>query len=359
MFKICIVFLLSITLVSAKPTLEEMISQMIVIGFEGQKEGDKWVEQIAKDIKRQKIGGVILYGKNIQTPTQLKKLTHYLSSSSPQNLPLMVVVEEEGGAESPFEARKGFSSLPFAYEITKNNDIDEAQNMYDKRAEELYRSGVTINLAPVLDVQPKDSKPFMRSYAPYEEIVTTYAMLFINALQKHSVMPVVKYFPTAGANVWDNFSSQVDVSQTWRFEQLKPYYDLISTGNVEGVLMSHVLHKELDKDNPALFSSLIIEGLLREKMHFEGLVFVDNLRTDSISPTIDFKSRIVRSIQAGVDVLIFDNYFADNASAPFTVSKIITEAVRSGEISKERIALSYERIVNHKQKIRKRQSHVD
>lgn len=59
------------------PSLEEMIAQMIVIGFDGEKEGDKWVEQIAKDIRRQKIGGVILSQKNIQTISQLKKLTDY------------------------------------------------------------------------------------------------------------------------------------------------------------------------------------------------------------------------------------------------------------------------------------------
>jgi len=347
------------TLSHATPMLEEMIAQMIVIGFDGQKEGDKWVEQIAKDIKRQKIGGVILHEKNIQTPTQLKKLTHYLSSNAPQTLPLMVIVEDEGGEETPFGAKKGFSPLPSAYDIAKKSDIEEAEKAYAKRAEELSNGGITINLAPVLDLQPKNKNPILRSYSAYEEMVTTYAMLFINALQKYSVMPVVKYFPSSGANLWDNFSSEVDVTPIWRFEQLKPYYDLISVGNVEGVLMSHVLHTELDKSNPALFSSLMIEGLLREKMHFEGLVFVDNLRTDSISHTIDFKSRIVRSIQAGVDVLIFPNYFADNASAPFTVSKIITDAVRSGEISKERIALSYERIVKHKQKTRKRQNHVN
>jgi beta-N-acetylhexosaminidase len=359
MLKVCIIFLLSTMLAHAKPTLEEMISQMIVIGFEGQKEGDKWVEQIAKDIKRQKIGGVFLHEKNIQNPLQLKKLTHYLSSNAPQSLPLMVIAQDEGGEETLLHPKKGFSALPSAQALAKYSDIDEAEKWYDKRAEELYQSGITINLAPVLDLQPKNSVPIERRYSSHEEMVTTYAMLFINALKTHHVMPVVKYFPTAGANLTDHFTSQVDVTPSWQFEQLKPYYDLISVGHVEGVLMSHVWHKELDQKNPALFSSLIIGELLRGKMHFEGLVFVDNLRTDSIAPSIDFKTRIIRSIQAGVDVLIFPNYFADNASAPFTVSKIITDAVRLGEISKERIALSYERIEKHKHKTLKRQSHVD
>ncbi|MCD8476550.1 MAG: hypothetical protein LRY68_00155 [Sulfurospirillum sp.] len=64
------------------PSLEEMIAQMIVIGFDGEKEGDKWVEQIAKDIRRQKIGGVILSQKNIQTISQLKKTYRLFKSTN-------------------------------------------------------------------------------------------------------------------------------------------------------------------------------------------------------------------------------------------------------------------------------------
>ena len=73
--------------------LDDMIAQMIVIGFDGSKEGDKWVDQVAKDIKREKIGGVILIDKNIQTIAQTKKLTDYLKAQAPKEAPLLVAVE--------------------------------------------------------------------------------------------------------------------------------------------------------------------------------------------------------------------------------------------------------------------------
>ena len=57
--------------------------------------------------------------------------------------------------------------------------------------------------------------------------------------------------------------------------------------------------------------------------------------------------------------MVFTNYFADSASMPFTVHKIITDAIKSGELSQERIALSYERIARFKQKLSKRGSHVN
>lgn len=340
-------------------SLEEMVSQMIVIGFDGQKEGDKWVEQIAKDIKREKIGGVILESKNVQNAAQLKKLTQYLKSQASIKLPLFVIASEEGGEDAFLNPKKGFLSLPSAYELAKNKDIAEAEKLYMQRSLELMSSGININFAPVLDLQPKNPPTFMRSYASYEEIVTTYASLYINALQSNNILSVVKYFPTSGENLNDDFSSEVDITASWRFEQLKPYYDLITFGKVDGVLMSHVMHKELDKNNPALFSSLITEGLLRGKMHFEGVIFVDNLRTNSLSNSIDFKTRVIRSIQAGADVLVFSNYFADNASMPFTVNKIIMDAIRSGELTKERIAQSYERIEKLKQKLSQRQNNAD
>jgi len=352
--------LIFLSFLNAKvPTLDEMIAQMIVIGFDGHKEGDKWVDQIAKDVKREKIGGIVINDKNVQNPQQLKKLTQYLQSQASQKLPLFIIGEEEGGEEALLHVKKGFDTFPSAYEMAKNYDITEAEIRYNKRSAELSKSGINVNFAPVLDLQPKNSPSVTRAYSSYEEIVTTYAMVFISALQEHSVIATLKYFPTAGSNLWDNFSSQVDVSSTWRFEQLKPYYDLIGSKKVHAVLMSHVLQKELDTTNPALFSPLMIEGLLRGKMHFEGVVFADNLRTNSLPQSVDFKGRIVRSIQAGADVLVFTNYFADNASMPFTVTKIIQDAVRSGEITKERIALSYERIEKLKHTIAKRQNHAD
>ena len=359
MKQLLLLFLLFNSVYAKTPTLDEMIAQMIVIGFDGQKEGDKWVEQITKDVKREKIGGIILGDKNIQSPQQLKKLTHYLQTQAPQKLPLLIIAEEEGGDNSLLDSKKGFESLPSANDMVKNYDIYEAEKKYMKRSAELSRAGINVNFAPVLDLHPKEGTKISRSYSSYEELVTTYAMLFVQSLKEHSVVATIKYFPTAGSNLWDDFSTQVDVSNQWRFEQLKPYYDLIASKNVQAVLMSHVIQKELDKTHPALFSPLIIEGLLRGKMHFDGVVFVDNLRTNSLPQSIDFKGRIIRSIQAGADVLVFTNYFADNASIPFTVTKIIQDAVRSGELTKERIALSYERIEKLKSTLAQRPSHVD
>ncbi|WP_041958340.1 glycoside hydrolase family 3 N-terminal domain-containing protein [Sulfurospirillum arsenophilum] len=364
MLKFLLTCLLFASFLHAKtPPLEDMIAQMIIIGFDGTKEGDKWVDQIAKDIKREKIGGVFLMDKNIQNPVQLKKLNEYLKAQAPKDLPLIVAVEHEGGEKSLFEAKKGFSEVPSAYELFKNKDIAEAEQLYQKLSHDLAKSGINVNFAPVLDLQPKkdvyENAKLQRSYSSYEEIVTTYAMLFINALHAEGVTPVVKYFPTAGANLWNNFSSEEDVTSTWRFEQLKPYYDLIAYGKMDAVLMSHAMHKEIDSNNPTLFSKLVIQGLLRDKMHFEGVVFTDNLRTHSIASSVDFKQRVIRSIDAGADILVFTNYFADNASMTFTINKIITDAIKSGELSTERIALSYERIVSFKQKLSKRGSHVN
>ena len=344
------------------PPLEDMIGQMIIVGFDGAKEGDKWVDQIAKDIKREKIGGVFLTDKNIQNAAQLRKLNDYLKAQAPKDAPLIVAVEHEGG-KTIFDAKKGFTEVPSAYELCKKNDIGEAEQFYQKLAQDLARSGINVNFAPVLDLQPKDntleSAKLQRSYAAYEEIVITYAMLFMNALKAEGVMPVVKYFPSAGANLWNNFSREEDITSTWRFAQLKPYYDLIAFGKMDAVLMSHAMQKELDSKNPMLFSKMVIQNLLRDKMHFEGVVFADNIRTNSIANSVDFKQRVIRSIDAGADILVFTNYFADSASITFTIQKIITDAIKSGELSSERIALSYERILRFKQNLSKRGSHVN
>lgn len=324
------------------PSLEEMIAQMIVIGFDGEKEGDKWVEQIAKDIRRQKIGGVILSQKNIQTISQLKKLTDYLKAQTPQK-PLFVALEFDGS-----KSIHGLSSIPSARDMVEKNDVLEAESLYSKHAQELADAGINLNFAPTLDLQGQ--KKATQTYSLLEEVVTTYALMFINALKMKGIVPVVKYFPSAGENIWNDFSTEATLS-SWRFEQLKPYYDLIAFGKMDAVLISHAMCEALDEKNPILFSSQVIERLLREKMHFEGIVFANHLRTNSISSKIDFKQRIIRSINAGVDVFVFPNYFGDEASMPFTVQRIILEGIRKGELSQKRIELSYERIIKFKQKM--------
>ena len=339
------------------PPLEDMIAQMIVVGFDGTKESDKWVDQIAKDIKRERVGGVVLTEKNIQNSQQLKALNTYLKAQAPKEMPLIVAVEHEGGDNTAFQTKKGFTEIPSAQELSKTKDIVEVEALYQKLSLDLGKSGINVNLAPVVDLQPKvmqDASKFKRSYSSYEEIVTTYAMLFINALQEQHIMPVVKYFPTSGSHLWNQFSTEEDVTSSWRFEQLKPYYDLIAYKKIDAILMSHVIHKEIDAKNPMLFSRLVIQNLLRDKMHFEGVVFVNNLRAHSLSSTLDLKQRVIKSIDAGADIFIFPNYFSDNASTPLTFQKIILDAIKSGELSQERIILSYNRIMSFKQKLEKR-----
>lgn len=358
---IVLIFSCLVALHAKTPALDEMIAQMIVIGFDGNKEGDKWVEQVAKDIKREKIGGIFLAEKNIQSATQLKKMTDYLKAQAPKELPLIVAVEYEGDDSSLFHTKKGFAPTYSAYEIATSKDITEAGKIYEQMSQDMAKCGINVNLAPVLDLQPKRfnaKKELERSYSPYEEIVTTYAVLFIDAMYRNNILPVVKYFPMAGSNLWDDFSNEADATSSWRFEQLKPYYDLIAYDKIDAVLLSHAMQKELDPNEPTLFSKTIVQSLLRRKMHFNGVVFADHLRTNSVKGNVDFKQRIIKSVQAGADVLLFNNYFADNASMPFTVQKILLDAVHNGDITKEQIERSYERIVTFKKNLSKRGSHV-
>lgn len=340
----------SFYLYAKTPLLEEMLSQMIVIGFEGTKEGDKWVDQVARDIERQKISGIYLGEKNVQSPEQLKKLTHYLKTKEKRKkFPLLVIIEEEGGKASFLDTSKGFAYLPSAYDMAKFHDIEEAEKHYLERAQELANAGINVNFAPVLELQLENEKMYPRSYSAHEEIATTYALLFINALRVKHIIPVVKYFPMAGKHLENNFSTKVNVTQQFSLKQLKPYYDVINSGNMQGILISHAFNEALDTQNPAIFSFFVIQTLLREKMHFEGVVFAHNLRTPSIDTTIEFKKRIIRSIQAGADILVFGTYFSENISVHLSVTKIIEDAIKQGELSIERIERSYKRIEKLKQ----------
>ena len=170
-----LVLMCSLSLLAKTPALEEMVAQMIVIGFDGSKEGEKWVEQIAKDIKREKIGGIYLTDKNIQNATQTRKLTDYLKAQAPQNLPLMVIVENEGEDTTLFGPKKGFAQSFSANELGSSKDIGETADIYEKMSQDMQKCGINVNFAPVLDLQQKETtapRVLERSYASYAEMVT-------------------------------------------------------------------------------------------------------------------------------------------------------------------------------------------
>ena len=140
----------------------------------------------------------------------------------------------------------------------------------------------------------------------------------------------------------DSHLGFVDITNTWSKKELEPYRTLIQSENIEMIMTAHVFNKHLDEKYPATLSYNVNTKLLREQMHYKGVVVSDDLQMKAISKHYTLKETVTLAINAGVDILLFGNQLASQ-DIDALVNTIYGE-VKNGAISQERIIESNKRI---------------
>lgn len=350
--------LLSFALTSSAQTqpsdieLKNMIARMIIIGFD-----DAVLDansSIVRDLQAYELGGVILFDKfyndrnrtkNIASPQQLLKLTSELKKYAKK--PLFISVDQEGGRVARLKEEYGFESIPSALSVSKISK-EEAQKIYQTQSLMLHNSGINMNFAPVVDLAINPENKVIvgleRSFSQDPMAVSNYAQLLINEQNKHNIISVLKHFPGHGSSFGDSHRGFVDVSQSWKSEELEPYERLIEAGEVDAIMSAHVFNKNLDEQHPATLSYKTTTELLRNSMGYNGVVISDDLQMGAITQHYSLKERVTLAINAGVDMLLFGNQLEENSLEK--IIRTIFREVKCGAISLERILESNARIEN-------------
>ena len=334
--------------------LEQMIGQMIMVGFRGYMVDEQ--SPVARDILEHGIGGVILFDydvekkafeRNIKSPQQLKELIADLQELSGEHT-LLVAVDQEGGRVSRLKKNYGFrDSVSQAYlgelndlEVTLDNALNTAQN--------LAELGINLNLAPVVDLNTNQDNPVIgrldRSFSHDPLTVTMHAREVIGAHRVFNVLTALKHFPGHGSSEEDSHLGFVDVSATWDEKELVPFKQLIADHDCDMVMTAHIYNRSLDPDWPATMSAKTVNGILRKRLGFEGVVISDDMQMKAIKEHYPLELALEKTILAGVDMIIFANnmvYEEDIASRSIA---IIRDLVKQGRVSEERIRQSYQRI---------------
>jgi len=332
MFRIFLL-LLCVSLLEAKP-LTSLISNMIIIGFEGESVPPK----LAHYIKKHGIGGVILFSKNIKNTQQLKTLTASLQALSVETI--MIATDQEGGLVQRLSAKNGFVSTPKP-SVVSQMGVVEASKLYSAMAKMLSSNGINVNFAPSVDlaVNPKNVVIYKygRSFSKAPKEVIKYADIFIKAMEKEGVLSVIKHFPGHGSSMGDSHKGFVDVSETWHKKELEPFFALPA----KAVMSAHIFNKNIDKTYPATLS-LQTNALLRAR-GYDGLLISDDLQMKAISDNYDLNTTLTKAINASVDMLLFGNQLSKPIMIDTLVSRIEV-LVKKGYISMERIKEANTRI---------------
>ncbi|MCF7911369.1 MAG: glycoside hydrolase family 3 [Candidatus Cloacimonetes bacterium] len=317
---------------------------MLIVGFSGSVPDSN--PAFLESLNKYNPGGVVLYNRNISSPTQLHNLISYLQDHS--STPLFIATDQEGGQVARLNPQNGFPEIASARAIGNINRISETSLWAETIARNLAEQGINLNLAPVLDLDLEFSSPaigkFHRSFSHLPQIVTEHARIFCQTMNRYKIYNCLKHFPGHGSATTDTHSSTADVTASWNPAELEPYQKLISENAADMIMVSHVINRNYDKLYPASLSSAIISDLLRDRMGWQGIVITDDLQMNAISKYYSLAESLRLAILAGNDLLLFGNTRSSNQVTISQLLGIINQLVLSGEIPQSLIERSNQRI---------------
>ena len=345
-----------------RKTLEQKIGSMLMVGFMGTTASPN--SQICRDIREYDLGGVILFDvnplnrkkpKNFYSKAQVKKLTTQLQSCSKDGK-LLIAVDQEGGRVQRLKSKYGFyGKFPRARDVSKMSDLT-IRTHYTNMAKELRSVGINYNLAPDVDLAINKRNKVIyklgRSFGSNPKAVAHYSRIFINAMRSQGIITSVKHFPGHGSSLGDTHKGFVDVTKLWKEKELEPYRILTNQGAIDTVMVAHVFNKKLDTKYPATLSAKTVNGLLRKKFGFDGVVITDDLQMGAINKKYGLRNTLKLAIRAGDDILLFGNQLSRKSMV--STKKLvdtIKSLVKNREVNMASIDKSNERIEMLKQGI--------
>jgi beta-N-acetylhexosaminidase len=334
--------------------LERMIGQMIVVGFRGVSPADPSVVAVREQLEKGIIGGVLLLSRNVQSSSQLRALTDDLSRSAGE-VPPLIAVDQEGGAVQRLSPENGHRAFPSAAEVASAAGADPLA-LYRAMAEELKTNGINVNFAPTVDLDTNPMNPIIgrlgRSFGSEPARVIEYSGIFQRAHAEAKVLTAAKHFPGHGSSTTDSHVAFTDISRSWRASELEPFAKL--AGDVDMVMVGHLYHPRFSDGAgvPASLSKRAID-VLRKEIGFGGVIVADDMEMAALDG-FSFEERIVRAVAAGADLLVFSHRaFPGDGPGP-RIHAVISEAVRTGRIPRERIEEAHARIMRMRRRLPRR-----
>jgi beta-N-acetylhexosaminidase len=317
--------------------------QRLMVGFDGTRLND----QLKYDIEQIKVGGIILFARNLRAPGQIEALcadahAHAQACGLP---PLLIAMDQEGGVvarlKPPFTQ---FAGNPFM------KSTDDAVAFAKTTARELRQIGVNMNMAPVLDVLPPQASSIMekRAFGSDPHWVAEMGAAVIGGLQQNGIMAVAKHFPGIGRTTLDSHQDLPDLDidrQSLAAVDLLPFQRAIDQG-VSGVMLSHILYRQLDPKWPASLSTPIARDLLRSEMGYTGLVMTDDLDMGAVCKHFDIETMVGQCLDAAVDLILICHPGEKIQRAYKHIQKLTQKSARLAKTCEQ----SVQRIIDYKQK---------
>lgn len=334
-------------------TTDEKIGQLLFTTFHGtftSTESSEY-QKLLHDVTELHVGGFIVVTRITQLGIEKSQTypTAVLSNQlqSKAKLPLLIGADFERG--SAMRLDEG-TSFPTQMAIAAGGDPHDAYTMGRITALEAREAGVQWIYAPVADVNNNPGNPIIntRSFGENPEKVSQFVSEYIRGVQENAGLATAKHFPGHGDTAADSHIDlpviQADRQRLDRLE-LVPFRAAIAAG-VGSIMTGHLSVPALEPDpnTPATLSSHILTGLLRDELHFHGLIVTDAMDMGGITVRFAPGDAAVRAVQAGADCLLMP-------PVPDAAFEALQRAVRTGRITRERLDASVRRILEAKARL--------
>jgi beta-N-acetylhexosaminidase len=330
----------------SKMTDRELIGQMVMIGFTGTRDMDPKSIALIRD---HHVGNVMLFGWNTRTFAQSQKLIEKIRSYNAGTIPLTIGIDVEGGDVKRFigQWRPRIAS---ALDLGRSNDVQRVHLQYAQIGQKLRETGFDLDFAPVADIAKGPGRTFLgkRMFGSDPAKVAPLIQAAVQGLHDGGTASLVKHFPGHGETAQDSHRTLPVIHATleeMRAYALIPFKAAVDAG-ADAVLVAHLSYPDVDSSYITSVSPLFITQILREELGFRGVVFSDDLRMQGLRKRYRAGEGAVHHILAGGDVVLIGK----DHDLQLEVLESLSQAVREGRITRERLELSVRRILEMKLK---------
>ncbi len=328
-------------------SLEAKVAQRFMLGFEGTEPNP-----VTRRFLQAGLGGLIFFRDNFQPHPSAQAARDWLDSIRalrPPALPaLLLGIDQEGGLVERLPHTYFPTALsPMAVALSQDAD-GLAEAMYGMMASHLADLGLNLNFFPTLDVNLEHRNPIIgvRAFSDAPGPVSRLAGIAMRQLERYGIVPVGKHFPGHGNGTVD---SHLDLP-TLRITdtELRPFGEAIQAG-LPAMLVAHGYYPDLqdpagEAHLPSSAAPTIIQGLLRERLGFEGVILTDDMCMGAITRHRDAVEAALLAVKAGVDILLYKQ----STEAEWAVYQALLDAYRTGHLPEAELDASVARILRLK-----------
>jgi beta-N-acetylhexosaminidase len=280
------------------------VGPLFMVGIPGPR-----LDNETRDLLRKlRVGGIILFARNLEGPEQVWQLTRDLQEEAlaAGNPPLFIAVDQEGGIVQRLKAP--FTLIPRARELGQDSTPAEVEGLCRTVARELALVGINMNMAPVLDVaRAPDCPLWERSFGTDPKQVAAFGEAAIRGFLAGGVVPVAKHFPGLGDTTVDSHQvlPEAQDPDPERRTALLPFRQALAAG-APAVMTAH-LHIPPWDSRPATLSPVALQDWLRGRLGFTGVIVTDDLEMGAIAGASAVPEAACEALGAGADLLLICN----------------------------------------------------